>query len=647
MIRGISEDILRRVYEFSDMTNEELRCKFFQKLQECIDLCNNSSDILNWIKNEGLPKEVNDILTQWYKDGTLEQLINIDKFNNLKTELTEKIDSNTNKINNIESEEIPRIFNYNNKFITDYKGICVRSWESNSLYSDRFREDFINIANKTGINSVALTINTYQPDVNSNNPFDRTPINLQEIEDYIVFLKQNNLRILFKHHVEIDTTEYKWRALIEPTDVNVWFENYKNGVIEYAKLCEKYKVEGFSVGSEYRFLTQNYPNKWIELIKEVRRVYTGLLTYGANLNNDERDEVHNITFWNYLDFVGLDFYVYPIETGTVDDYKKAFYHTKNHKNIHLMLDTISNKFNKPIVFTEYGKSDNSDNKNNYLQAINEILFTKEYMKGGFIWVYDLTVTDWFETSTTSMNLINSNNIIKSVVKNDGYYTTMKNNGETRFSKFLDYTINTTYKDVYIEFDFYIKGITSVEVQRYSKVRIKISTNENLTPKIFFEVDGNMSETDFVYTITDNLIKFYVKVPQYSSVIYKPYSSEIGQFNIYEYQSLKDVSGTSATNKINQQTNTALTIANIGNIKIATGVINGTMSAGVIDQTITIPNISQVFGISVNVNSLNGGNSYDVVCYGQYVGSNNIRITGKHLSVQGGYGYQLSYTIIFK
>lgn len=104
MIRGISEDILRRVYDFSDMTNEELRCKFFQKLQECIELCNNSSDILRWLKNEGLEKEVNELLTQWEEDGTLENLINIDMLNKkLDKEIfnntTETINNNITTIN--------------------------------------------------------------------------------------------------------------------------------------------------------------------------------------------------------------------------------------------------------------------------------------------------------------------------------------------------------------------------------------------------------------------------------------------------------------------------------------------------------------------------------------------------------------------
>lgn len=95
MIRGITEDILRKVYNFTEMTDEELRCKFFQKLQECIELCNNSSEILEWIKNEGLEKIVNEILTLWKEDGTIDKIINSDLFDKLKEELTNQIETIT------------------------------------------------------------------------------------------------------------------------------------------------------------------------------------------------------------------------------------------------------------------------------------------------------------------------------------------------------------------------------------------------------------------------------------------------------------------------------------------------------------------------------------------------------------------------
>nr|DAE02810.1 MAG TPA: hypothetical protein [Podoviridae sp. ctPr92] len=92
MIEGITENILKKVYGFSDMTNEELRCKFFQKLEECIDLCNNSSEILEWIKNEGVKDNVNEILNTWKDEGTLKEILN----NYILTDLKNKIISELN-----------------------------------------------------------------------------------------------------------------------------------------------------------------------------------------------------------------------------------------------------------------------------------------------------------------------------------------------------------------------------------------------------------------------------------------------------------------------------------------------------------------------------------------------------------------------
>lgn len=96
MIKGITEDILKKVYDFSEMTNEELNCKFFQKLEECIDLCNNSADILDWIKNEGIEDNVKEILNTWKDDGTLKEIVNNYILNNLKNEIISDITKNLN-----------------------------------------------------------------------------------------------------------------------------------------------------------------------------------------------------------------------------------------------------------------------------------------------------------------------------------------------------------------------------------------------------------------------------------------------------------------------------------------------------------------------------------------------------------------------
>lgn len=157
MIQGITEDILRRVYDFSDMTDEELRCKFFQKLQECIELCNNTSNILEWLKNEGLEKEVNELLSLWKEDGTLEELINIDKINNLKSELTNIINKTkaelTNKDNTL-SQKINENYNILSTKIESTKSELNSEITQNSSNAEL---KITNLENKNNTNSLLST----------------------------------------------------------------------------------------------------------------------------------------------------------------------------------------------------------------------------------------------------------------------------------------------------------------------------------------------------------------------------------------------------------------------------------------------------------------------------------------------------------
>lgn len=146
MIRGISEDILRRVYDFSDMTNEELRCKFFQKLQECIELCNNTSEIMDWLKNEGLENEVNELLAQWEQDGTLGKLINVDLFNELKTELLAKISNINSQLEHIETNFKSTIEQENVKLGNEL--LTSSGWTSSGWTGD-FNNGFTHIVGQT------------------------------------------------------------------------------------------------------------------------------------------------------------------------------------------------------------------------------------------------------------------------------------------------------------------------------------------------------------------------------------------------------------------------------------------------------------------------------------------------------------------
>ena len=53
----------------------ELLCKFWKKIEEVVNITNESIDILNWLKEEGLPDEVINLLSTWKDDGTLSTII--------------------------------------------------------------------------------------------------------------------------------------------------------------------------------------------------------------------------------------------------------------------------------------------------------------------------------------------------------------------------------------------------------------------------------------------------------------------------------------------------------------------------------------------------------------------------------------------
>lgn len=77
------------VYDYDSMSETELLCKFFEKINECVDLSNKAFDLCEWLISVGLSKEVSKKLNEWLIDGTLEKIINKEIFG----ELNEKIDN--------------------------------------------------------------------------------------------------------------------------------------------------------------------------------------------------------------------------------------------------------------------------------------------------------------------------------------------------------------------------------------------------------------------------------------------------------------------------------------------------------------------------------------------------------------------------
>ena len=96
MIDKFSHGFINSVYDFNDFTLNELICKLAQKMDEVITQSNESFNYLDWLKGQGLSDEVINTLLAWKEDGTLDNIINSNVFNELNT----KVDTFQEKVNN-------------------------------------------------------------------------------------------------------------------------------------------------------------------------------------------------------------------------------------------------------------------------------------------------------------------------------------------------------------------------------------------------------------------------------------------------------------------------------------------------------------------------------------------------------------------
>lgn len=96
------------VYDFNAFTVQELICQLFTKMNEVINQSNIYTglvtDVLNWIQNEGLKDEVNNVLELWKIDGTIENIINHNIFNSIQSELQNLKDKDSEIIEKIEED---------------------------------------------------------------------------------------------------------------------------------------------------------------------------------------------------------------------------------------------------------------------------------------------------------------------------------------------------------------------------------------------------------------------------------------------------------------------------------------------------------------------------------------------------------------
>jgi hypothetical protein len=61
-------------------------------------------------------------------------------------------------------------------------------------------------------------------------------------------------------------------------------DSYSNFILEYAELAEENQSPILFIGTELETFIDHRPQYWFDLIKKIKLVYKGKLTYAANWN---------------------------------------------------------------------------------------------------------------------------------------------------------------------------------------------------------------------------------------------------------------------------------------------------------------------------------------------------------------------------
>lgn len=139
-----------------------------------------------------------------------------------------------------------------------------------------------------------------------------------------------------------------WIGYAHPSDLDAFWRDYKTMLLHYADLAEQGRAGMLVVGTEMETLSGD-ASRWRALIASVRDHFHGRLTYAANY-----DEFQRVSFWDALDYVGVDAYFGLADASDPAPSPQALAAAWSRRGYLAQLADVSRRTGKQIVFTEIG-----------------------------------------------------------------------------------------------------------------------------------------------------------------------------------------------------------------------------------------------------------------------------------------------------
>jgi len=216
------------------------------------------------------------------------------------------------------------------------------------------------------------------------------------IKETIRLAKEADLKIMIKPQIWMQGNWIGDLKFENTEDWETWEKSYAEYILFMAKIAEEHTVELFCFGTELKIAIQERTPYWRSLIQEIRKIYSGKLTYSSNW-----DSYEEVPFWDDIDFIGISAYFPLVDTKTPQQEELQ----RRWSPVRKKLKKFSKRNNKQILFTEFGYMSldgcaykaweiekkvketeiNEIGQANALDALFQSFYNESYWAGGFLW----------------------------------------------------------------------------------------------------------------------------------------------------------------------------------------------------------------------------------------------------------------------
>jgi hypothetical protein len=181
-------------------------------------------------------------------------------------------------------------------------------------------------------------------------PFER---NRGDVARAVRMAHRSGLHVMLVPHLWVESGG--WRGELAPGDDRAWSrwaQSYRRFLLTWAAVAEATHAEMLSVGVELRsWVTTPRASSFASIVREVRGLYHGLLTYSANW-----DDVDETVILGDVDVIGINAF-YPLTDKPNAPEAKLY---EGAGQVRLRVHALAENWRKPILFTEMGYTTRPD-----------------------------------------------------------------------------------------------------------------------------------------------------------------------------------------------------------------------------------------------------------------------------------------------